>query len=143
MTEQLMDGQVSMLDLVGSSLKTSQDYLTQTTETTSSRSSKRSATSVTKQLMYLDLRDAKNGLLQGASWEMVTHLPGESSTLLLTESPSDVRECTLLETLDLNAPEKYNLSVKACLGVLHRAENRGKTLPPMLEEALMEKIKMG
>ena len=143
MMSELMDGQVSMLDLVGSCLKTSQGPLTQTTEKTSVRSSKRSVISETKPLMYLDLRDAKSGLLQGASWEMVTQLPGKPSTLLYGESPSAVRECTLLSILDLNAPQKYNLSAKASLGVLHRAEKRKRELPPMLKEALLETIELG
>ena len=33
-------------------------------------------------------------------------------------------------------PPKYYLSRKACLGILRRAEERGKSLPPQLKEAL-------
>ena len=33
-------------------------------------------------------------------------------------------------------PPKYWLSQKACAGILRRANNRGKALPPALEEAL-------
>ena len=49
-------------------------------------------------------------------------------------------ECTLLQILDLDAPEKYYLSAKACNGILKRAQRRGKKLPPMLREALEEVI---
>ena len=80
------------------------------------------------------------GLLQDASWVKATRLPGVSLTLNTTEFPSDARESTLSQILDLNAPEKYSLSVKACLGILRRAEKRGKVLPDMLKEALMEVV---
>ena len=143
MTESLMGEQVSMLDLVSPFGKTSQDRKIQTTEKISVPCLKRSAKSATKQLAYLDLRGTQSGLLQDASWEMVIRLPGVSSTLNTSDSPSDARECTLLQILELNAPEKYNLSAKACLGVLRRAEKRGKQLPPMLKEALMEKVELG
>ena len=49
-------------------------------------------------------------------------------------------ETTLSEILDLDVPPKYNLSPKACIGILRRARKRGKDLPPMLKEALMEAI---
>jgi hypothetical protein len=38
--------------------------------------------------------------------------------------------------LEAQAPAKYSLSKKACEGILRRAAKRGKTLPPMLKEAL-------
>ena len=58
------------------------------------------------------------------------------------EYPSADVESTLSQILEANAPEKYYLSAKACQGILNRAERRGKKLPQMLEEALMEGIKM-
>ena len=54
--------------------------------------------------------------------------------------PSVERESTLLQILDLNAPEKYSLTQRACRGILNRAEKRSKQLPPMLLEALMERV---
>lgn len=90
-------------------------------------------------LQYLCLKET-DGFLPDVSWGMVTALPGVSSMLNITESPSDVRESTLSQILDLNAPEKYNLSAKACLGILRRARKRQKELPPMLKEALLEAI---
>jgi hypothetical protein len=42
--------------------------------------------------------------------------------------------------LEARAHEKYYLSAKACEGILRRAERRGKQLPPMLKEALEQRI---
>ena len=54
--------------------------------------------------------------------------------------PSVVRESTLSQILEDNAPEKYFLSARACEGILRRAEKRGKKLPLMLWEALVETV---
>ena len=136
MTEQL-EGQVTMFDLVSPSGKTSQEHSAVTTAQTSKPSCKPCAASKEKTFLYLNL---KSGNLLGASWEMAGALPGESMTLNFGESPSDARESTLSQILDLNAPDKYCLSKKACLGILRRAESRGKVLPDMLREALMEVV---
>ena len=133
-----MQQQMNILDsLFG---KTSQEPSAATKEKTSEPSSKRSAPSVKKTLMSLDLRQGMGGNLLGSYWEMDTVLPGESMTLNTGESPSVVRESTLSQILDLNAPAKYSLSPTACAGIIRRAEKRGKELPDMLKEALMEVI---
>jgi hypothetical protein len=46
--------------------------------------------------------------------------------------------CSLSDILEQsgNIPQKYYLSPTACLGILRRAESRGKALPPMLKNAL-------
>jgi hypothetical protein len=113
-----------------------------TKEQTSEPSSKRSAKLKTAMLMFLNLTGGGGSLL-GASWEMVTALPGVSMTLNFGESPSEERGSTLSEILQENAPEKYSLSPKACNGILRRAEKRGKELPPMLRDALMEVVGFG
>lgn len=59
-------------------------------------------------------------------------------TLSIGEFPSVARESTLSQILDLNAPEKYSLSSKAKAGILRRAKKRGKELPDMLRDALLE-----
>nr|WP_308627831.1 hypothetical protein [uncultured Eisenbergiella sp.] len=41
------------------------------------------------------------------------------------------------QILEAEADGKYYLSRTACLGILRRAEARGKELPPQLKEALM------
>ena len=51
-------------------------------------------------------------------------------------SPKDAVESTLSSILEVNVPEKYYLSGRACEGILRRAERRGKQLPEMLRIAL-------
>ena len=132
-----MQQQISFLDsLYG---KTSQEHSAATKGEISNQSCKRSAKSKTEPLMYLSLI-GEGGNLVGASWETVSALPGGSTTLNTGASPSEERGSTLLQTLDLNAPGKYSLSRKACAGILRRAEERGKTLPDMLRDALMEVV---
>ena len=51
-------------------------------------------------------------------------------------SPREGRACSLSQILEDSPPRKYYLSRKACLGILRRARERGKPLPPQLEAAL-------
>ena len=132
-----MQQQINILDsLYG---KTSQERSAATEEQTSKPSSSPSVPSATVPLMYLDLRMGYGNLL-GAYWETVTALPGGSTMPSTGVCPSAVRESTLSQILQPNAPEKYSLSPKACAGIIRRAEKRGKELPPMLLEALMEVV---
>ena len=133
-----MQQQMSFLDsLFG---KTSPEPLVATKGATSKQSSRRSVTSGGgATILYLCLRTG-NGFLPDVSWETVQALPGVSTTLNTGECPSAVRESTLSQILEANAPEKYYLSPKACAGILRRAEKRGKELPQMLKEALEEVI---
>ena len=89
--------------------------------------------------MFLSLTGGGGSLL-GVSWEMASALPGVSMMLNTGEFPSEGRESTLSQILDLNAPEKYSLSPRACAGILRRAEKRNKTLPSMLQDALLEVV---
>lgn len=59
-------------------------------------------------------------------------------TLNTGEFPSAVRESTLSQILQVNAPDRYSLSGKAAIGILRRARKRQKELPSMLKDALME-----
>ena len=106
---------------------------------TSEQSSKRSAKSQQPKFLYLNLRKGSGNLL-GASWETDTASLGECTTLNTGECPSVGRESTLSQILQANVPEKYFLSAKACAGILRRAEKRGKELPPILKEALLQMI---
>ena len=56
----------------------------------------------------------------------------------ISEQHSGAGACFLSAILEENVPEKYSLSPKACLGILRRAERRGKDLPPLLKAALMQ-----
>ena len=130
-----MQQQMSFLDSAFG--KTSQVPSQATADATSTQSSKRSAPSVSRTAMFLDLRTGAGNLL-GAYWETGTVLPGGFMMHNTGESRSVAVESFLSQILDLNAPEKYCLSRKACLGIIRRARKRGKVLPDMLREALTE-----
>jgi hypothetical protein len=61
--------------------------------------------------------------------------------LSTSEYPNDASvSSSLADVLQAEAPEKYYLSSKACEGILRRANKRGKTLPPALQEALVSQV---
>lgn len=132
-----MQQQINFLDsLYG---KTSPEPSVPTKGKTFDPSSTPFVPSVTIPLMYLDLRTGYGNLL-GAYWETVTALPGKYTMPSTGPCRKDAKEYTLSAILQLNAPEKYSLSPTACAGIIRRAEKRGKELPDMLREALMETI---
>ena len=51
--------------------------------------------------------------------------------------PQRRRRISLSQILEATVPERYYLSPKACGGIIRRAGNRGKKLPPILEAALL------
>ena len=52
-------------------------------------------------------------------------------------SPSGGVVCSLSDILEIgDVPQRYYLTATACLGILRRAEKRGKSLPPSLRAAL-------
>lgn len=131
-----MQQQMNILDsLFG---KTSPELSQATVEKTSKQSCRRLPTlSEMPMIQFLDLRRGGGNLL-GAYWDTVGALPGVCMTLNTGEFPSAVRESTLSQILQVNAPDRYSLSGKAALGILRRAKKRGKDLPSMLLEALTE-----
>lgn len=86
-------------------------------------------------ILYLSLRKG-SGFLPETSWETVSLLPGASWTPLAGAYPSVERESFLWQILQENAPPKYFLTKTACMGILRRAEKRGKELPPRLCSAI-------
>lgn len=52
--------------------------------------------------------------------------------------PREESESTLSQILEAAPHQKYYLSEKACLGILRRAEKRGKELPEILKRALIK-----
>jgi hypothetical protein len=63
--------------------------------------------------------------------------PTKFMTLNTLDWPSDASVCSLSDILETgDVPQQYYLSATACLGILRRAEKRGKTLPPLLQQAL-------
>ena len=79
--------------------------------------------------------NAENGLLSlPTSTDSV--LEKYCLTLNIGEKPRVPNPTHLSDILEENADPKYNLSAKACQGILNRADKRGKKLPPILREAL-------
>ena len=74
------------------------------------------------------------------SWETDGALLTGLLTLNISASPNGARGCTLSRILEASAPERFYLSVKACQGILRRAEARGKALPEILRAALEGQI---
>lgn len=103
------------------------------------KSSKRSSKLKNHTFMLLDLRPGAGNML-GAYWEYDPPWLGSFGTLNTSECPKDAVECSLWQILQATAPSQYSLSQTACLGILRRAECRGKSLPPLLEAALRNYI---
>ena len=102
---------------------------------TSSRSSRRSSALRNRTFMLLDLRPGAGGLL-GPCWEYDPAWLGPPGRLNTSECPKGAVGSSLSQILLDTVPSKYYLSRKACLGILRRAKERGKPLPPQLEQAL-------
>ena len=135
-----LNGQMSLFDPDTPCGKTSPAHTAATRAKTSERCSKNSAASKTVTPMYLDLRTG-SGLTRERSWQTGIPSLGEHSTPNFGESPSVVVESTLSQILEANVPLKYYLSARACVGVLNRAQKRGKPLPEILKTALEQQIK--
>lgn len=137
-----MEGQVSLFDLDSPYSRMSQGHFQATKGKTSKPSSRRSVKSGGAQtILYLSLQRG-SGFLPETLWETVSLLPGASWTPLAGAYPSVEKESFLWQILQENAPPKYFLTKAACMGILRRAEKRGKELPPMLKEALEEVVAM-
>ena len=84
----------------------------------------------------LDLTPGHGNLLGQSFWEIDSAWLGVSWTLSTGVSPSVVKESSLSQILQADPPRKYYLSRTACLGILRRADARGKELPFQLKQAL-------
>lgn len=71
-------------------------------------------------------------------WEEDFLLRGDYTTRNFGEYPNEENVSLLSQILEAKPSPKYFLSEKACLGILDRANRKGKTLPIKLEEALMK-----
>ena len=99
-------------------------------------SSKKSHGSSAVPFMSLDLTPGAGNLLGESYWELCSPLLGGSSMRNTGESPREEKESTLSQILEEHPPKKYYLTATACKGILRRAEERGKPLPPQLQAAL-------
>ena len=133
-----MEDQITWHDLDSSFGKMCQELSQATGAKTSLQSSKkRSKSPSRKPPMCLCLK--RDGLSSDAStmrWEDGA-LPGEYTMHSFGEYPREENASLLSQILEASPHPKYYLSEKACLGILTRAERRGKELPPELKEALL------
>ena len=166
----VMEGQMSLSDLGIWCGKTCQEHSVQTKEKTSELCWKKWQGSAKKESLFLDLRKESGAIqessletttrLRGESsmLNIGEFLKGDEgfalSQILMgiqqpksyltkinnTDAPSEEIVTHLSEILEQNPDQKYNLSPKACQGILNRAERRGKQLPQMLKEALEQVI---
>ena len=82
-----------------------------------------------KPALVADVTDWSSGVCLTLNMCEWNHIP--------EQSPSDVDVCSLSSILETGPVEhRYFLSPKACTGILRRADNRGKSLPPSLRAAL-------
>ena len=111
-----------------------------TKERTSEPSSKNLSKSSSRQPLCLRFRRT-DGPTQTVIAVTDGALLTELTMLNTGECPSAAVESTLSSILEVNAPEKYRLSAKACEGILRRSKRRGKELPEMLRIALEQTIR--
>ena len=79
--------------------------------------------------------DFKNSAMGSASGLLTLSTSEHAASPAL--SPSEDAVCSLSDILETgDVPQRYYLTAKACLGILRRAERRGKELPPQLLKAL-------
>lgn len=129
--------QVTLFDLDSLFGKTSLGHSPARTARISGRSLKELSELRTGPVMCLDLTAGHGNLLGQSYWEMNSVWLGECWMLNTGVSPSVAVASSLSQTLEEDVPHKYYLSRTACLGILRRAEVRGKELPTQLREALM------
>ncbi len=79
----------------------------------------------------------QNGQLLVVLMDSNERWPGEPLMPNTSEWPNDAAVVSLSQVLEKDSiPSKYLLSSTACAGILRRAVNRGRLLPPSLKMAL-------
>lgn len=134
-----LDGQDCLFDQDTCAGKMSPAYFPPETPRarTSASSWRRSLELVAVPYQFLDLTPGAGNLLGESYWEMLSPYVGASLRLNTGASPKDAIVCSLSQILEDSPPSRYYLSRTACLGILRRASERGKELPPQLKTALM------
>ncbi len=137
---EILDGQVSMYDLGMLSTKMSPALSRAESQRaqTSQRSSKHSSKSRNREPLCMCVYRTEDGHTPGATMLKMAHgaLLGDFTTRGFGESPREENVSLLSQILEASVPQKYFLSERACMGILARAEKRGKELPPELKTAL-------
>lgn len=147
-----MDGQVTWFDLGFSFGRTLSEHSAAIEEKTSQPCWKKLRVSQNQDFLYLDCRKSGNGQKQEPLTVMGGLSLGALTTLRTGEKPSETavqemlsvwgphsvaEESRLSQILEVNPLHKYNLTAKACMGILRRAERRGKDLPERLKAVLI------
>ena len=164
MQKEKMVEQMMLSDLDGVSMKMFPAHSPATKARTGDASSKRLPKLSRKMPLFLNLRKADGHTQEASSWSMGLWLGASQTlntgelhkdgrefaysltstdslpsrfclTLNIGEYPRECRPTHLSEILS-EADPKYNLSAKACRGILNRAQKRGKELPEILQKAL-------
>lgn len=132
------DGQLSLFAQDGASGRTSLAHIPAGSRPARISASSCNHSSELAAIPYLslDLTPGSGNLLGEFYWEILSPWRGGLWTLNTGVSPRDVRVCTLSSILRAGVPPKYYLTKRACSGILRRAKERGKPLPPQLETAL-------
>ena len=130
--------QVSLFDQDTSAGKTSWAYSAQARRTgrISGLSWSQLLDYIAPPYQFLDLTPGAGNLLGQFEWEMRSALHGGAFLRNTGPSPRDATESCLSQILEDHPPKKYYLTTAACLGILRRAEERGKPLPKALGTAL-------
>ena len=86
----------------------------------------------------LQLFPSEDGATQASASAPIESQFGACLTLKTSESHSDAVACSLSQVLEPWRDEllKFCLSQKAASGILRRAANRGRTLPPLMTRSL-------
>ena len=129
------DGQLSLFAPDSYAGKMWSGHIAAPREKTSSKSCNRSSKLKNHTFILLNLQPGAGNIL-GPCWEYDPAWLGPPGTLNTSESPNGGAGSSLSQILQDTVPSKYYLSKAACLGILRRAEQRGKALPPQLKEAL-------
>ena len=88
-------------------------------------------------LMGEEMPDDTFMTLVGGKWKL------DSTTANTSDAPTNPIKRKLSDILERDVDPKYRLSEKACRGILRRAGERGKELPPILKHALMSTAGVG
>ena len=130
--------QVSLFDQDTSAGKTSWAYSAQARRTgrISGLSWRKLLDYIAPDYQFLDLSSDAGNLLGQYEWTIRSALHGGCWLRNSGASPRDAIESFLSQILQEHPPKKYYLTTAACLGILRRAEERGKPLPKALDTAL-------
>ena len=104
---------------------------------TSGSSSKNSSELRSIPFMSLDLTPGAGNLLDEYYWEILS--PWRGGCWILNTGPaprSGAAGSTLWSIMEERPHPRYFLTRKACAGIIRRASERGKPLPPQLQQAL-------